>query len=110
MQFVKGKSDLANDPVFSLNALRREWRRHDAIKEGKGKIRNRAGSFATGAIQEHRPTTTCPLCEKAHTLNKCPEFKRKGLGDRKFIKTKGSLLWLPKIRPPVCQLSTPTNL
>ena len=46
VQFVKGESDLANDPVFSPDALRRERRSLDATRENKSKVRNKENSFA----------------------------------------------------------------
>ena len=88
VQFVKGESDLANDPVFSPDALRRERRSNETTKEYKGKARNKADSFATGTVQEQFQATKCPLCEKTHSLEKCHEFKNKKLEDRReFIKS-----------------------
>ena len=90
VQFVKGESDLANDPVFSPDALRRERRSHETTKEYKGKTRNKADSFATSTGQEQYQATKCPLCEKTHALDKCHEFKKKKLEDRReFIESKG---------------------
>ena len=80
VQFVKGESD----------ALRRERKSHETTKEYKGKTRNKADSFATSTAQEQSQATKCPLCEKAHALDKCHEFKKKKLEDRReFIKSKG---------------------
>ena len=90
VQFVKGESDLANYPVFSPDALKRERKSHETTKGYKGKTRSEADSFATGTAREQAQTTKCPLCEKTHTLDSCQEFKQKNLGDRKeFIKSKG---------------------
>ena len=90
VQFVQGESDLANDPVFSPDALKGERRSLDATRENKGKVRNKADSFAISTVQEQCPATNCPLCEKTHALDKCHEFKKKKLEDRReFIKAKG---------------------
>ena len=81
---------MAKDPVFSPDALRRERRSHETTKEYKGKTRNEADSFSTSTAQEQSQATKCPLCEKTHALDKCHEFKKKNLEDRrKFIKSKG---------------------
>ena len=41
-------------------------------------------------VEEQCPATNCPLCDKTHALDKCHEFKKKKLEDRReFIKAKG---------------------
>ena len=89
VQFVKGESDLANDPVFSPDTLRRERRSHETSKEYKGKTRNKADSFATRTAQEQSQATKCPLCKKTHAPDKCHEFKKKLEHRREFTKSKG---------------------
>ena len=103
VRFVKEESDLANDPVFSPDALRRERRNYSqtSTRENKPRWRNKdrgADSFATSTSQEHtagqlspkRTVTKCPLCHRDHALERCLDFKKKRLEDRiEFIKAKG---------------------
>ena len=106
VQFVKGESDPANDPVFSPDALRKERRSHTEVttRDNKTKWRNKdlkANSFATmatGTTHEQPPIQRspqrviikCPLCEKNHALESCQEFKKKKLEEQgEFIKAKG---------------------
>lgn len=103
VRFVKEESDLANDPVFSPDALRRERRNYSETRarENKPRWRNKdrgADSFATSTSQEHtarqlspkRTVTKCPLCHRDHALEGCHDFKKKRLEDRiEFIKAKG---------------------
>lgn len=96
VKFVKGEANLANDPLFSPDALKRE-KRKQSDKDQRSKPRKggtaSAGSFATNAAS---PTTTgfpaarCPLCEKSHSLEKCAELKRKTSDERRdFVSAKG---------------------
>ena len=94
---------MANDPVFSPDALRRERRNYSETRarENKPRWRNKdrgADSFATSTSQEHtagqlspkRTVTKCPLCHRDHALERCHDFKKKRLEDRiEFIKAKG---------------------
>ena len=87
VQFVKEESDLANDPVFSPDVLKRERKGLETTKDYRGKGRNKADSFAISTIQER-----CPLCKGTHPLTKCQEFKKKRVEERReFVKTKGCL-------------------
>ena len=85
VRFVKEESDLANDPVFSPDVLKRERKGLETTKDYRGKGRNKADSFAISTIQEQ-----CPLCKGTHPLTKCQEFKKKRVEERReFVKTKG---------------------
>ena len=87
VQFVKEESDLANDPVFSPDVLKRERKSREATKDYRGKGRNKADSFAISTIQKQ-----CSLCKGTHPLTKCQEFKKKRVEERReFVKTKGCL-------------------
>ena len=87
VQFVKEESDLANDPVFSPDVLKRERKGLETTKDYRGKGRNKADSFAISTIQEQ-----CSLCKGTHPLTKCREFKKKRVEERgEFVKTKGCL-------------------
>ncbi len=103
VRYVKSESELANDPVFSPDALKRErrGRMDNTTRETRFKGRNRefkADSFAIGTSQEQysshlrsqRPVSKCPLCEKNHALESCQELKGKKVEERvEFIKKKG---------------------
>ena len=87
VQFVKEESDLANDPVFSPDVLKRERKGLETTKDYRGKGRNKADSFAISTIQKQ-----CSLCKGTHPLTKCQEFKKKRVEERReFVKTKGCL-------------------
>ena len=100
---MKGESELANDPVFSPEALKRERKGHPDYntRDNRSRWRNkesRVDSFTIGIFQEEpssqlcpqRTVTKCPFCEKNHALGSCQEFKKKKVEDRvKFIKIKG---------------------
>ena len=97
---LKGESDLANDPVFSPDALRRERKLHDR-PEFRNKTRygnqSKGGSFATNTEQNEQyskhlrlnsnsnrvEVSKCPACSNGHNLEKCPEFKNKTLDQRR---------------------------
>ena len=87
VRFVKEESDLANDPVFSPDVLKRERKGLETTKDYRGKGRNKADSFAISTIQKQ-----CSLCKGTHPLTKCQEFKKKRVEERReFVKTKGCL-------------------
>ena len=89
MKFVQGEAELANDPVFSPDALFREKRRqYPGANRGKGRKGGppSADSFVTETTQASR----CPFCAKGHSLEKCPEFKKKTPDERgEFVISKG---------------------
>ena len=99
VKFVQKEADLANDPIFSPDALRREKRRpleRDQRSKGRNSGSTAGNSFATNASPDtslrtsRRPAVSCLLCEKNHDLEKCPELKRKNLDQRRdFIASKG---------------------
>ena len=87
VRFVKEESDLANDPVFSPDALRGERRNYSETSAGENKPRwwnkdRGADSFATSTSQEHaagqpgpkRTVTKCPLYHRDHALKKMSRF------------------------------------
>ena len=105
VKFVKEESDIANDPVFSPDALKRERKFHDKpdtkFKPHFGN-QSKAGSFVTnteqneqypsnfGSNNNRQDAVKCPSCSKAHNLEKCPEFKSKGLEQRReFVLSQG---------------------
>ena len=99
VKFVKAESDLANDPIFSPDALKREKRKQPE-RNPKTRFRRSvtptADSFAINTKQgpvptfSRRLTVQCVLCEKNHSLEKCSTFKGKSLDERRnFIISKG---------------------
>ena len=101
VNFVREESELANDPIFSPDALRQE--RKSASREGSSRGRNygqtKSASFVTGVTQNTASQTQaasysqlqCLLCERiGHELIKCFEFKKKSLEERRsIVKAKG---------------------
>ena len=88
VKFVQKEADLANDPIFSPDALRREKRRpseRDQRSNGRKSGPTAVNSLATNAtpktslFSSRRLAASCLLCEKNHDLEKCPELKRKNL-------------------------------
>ena len=108
VKFVKEESDLANDPVFSPDALRKERKLHDR-PEFRNKTRygnqSKGTSFATNTEQNEQyskhlrlnnnysnrvEVSKCPACSNGHNLEKCPEFKSKILDQRReFVLSQG---------------------
>lgn len=96
VKFVKEEADLANDPIFSPDLLKREKRkqaeRDQKHKGGRGGS-YKAGSFATNTQtgrNTDRPVVPCPLCTKNHNLDTCADFKDKNADNRRdFVVSKG---------------------
>ncbi|XP_028514343.1 uncharacterized protein LOC114574887 [Exaiptasia diaphana] len=101
VRFVKEEADLANDFIFSPDALKRE-RRKTVDKEYKSRSKRSEssstarGSFATTTtLPSSKPSTSkptsCPACEKpGHALERCYVFKAKSAEDRRdFVMSKG---------------------
>lgn len=99
VKFVKVKSDLANDPIFSPDALKREKRKQperDPKPRFQRNATHTAESFAINTKQGPVPTFSrhltiqCVFCEKNHSLERCSTFKCKSLDERRnFIISKG---------------------
>ena len=104
VKFVKEESDLANDPVFSPDVLKRERKNNAIERTDKRSIEKgynkstKVSSFATGTSQDmqyqeqsrsysrtHREDSMCPLCEKPHSILECFTFKRKTLEQRREV-------------------------
>lgn len=100
VKFVKEESDLANDPIFSLDALKRERKLHEKPDNKFSKSRfgnqSKAGSsfvtnteqneqFSRHFVSSRQEVPKCPSCSKAHHLEKCPEFKGKTLEQRRDV-------------------------
>ena len=99
VKFVQKEADLANDPIFSPDALRREKRRpseRDQRSNGRKSGPTAVNSLATNATPKTALSSSrclaasCLLCEKNHDLEKCPELKRNNLDQRRdFIASNG---------------------
>ena len=110
VKFVGEEADLANDPVFSPDALKAERKKPDnQIRSGwKNKQKKRddskssANSFATSTtpppssfIPPSKPSAdqaaqACPLCNGRHALAKCSRFLKSSVDERReVIRSKG---------------------
>ena len=101
VRFVNQEAELANDPVFSPEALMRERKRaatHTYIKPNdKVCSKTLSGhSFITAARTEERSSASmqratsdeaCPVCKGKHSLAKCTNFQAKSVEERsEFIR------------------------
>ena len=99
--FVKQEAELANDPIFSPNVLKRERKRNSPTRDNNQLLNptpqggsDPSQSFATstnlakGSEQIQLPPTRvrpplCPICEDKHFIAKCPTFI-KATADKRF--------------------------
>lgn len=111
VQFVKQEAELANDPVFSPEALMKERRKNAGITKPnhhrdnyKNRVSNRpqsGQSFATSTNASvnaayTRPTSAptdqpCPLCNGRHDIAKCNAFVKSSLEERSDVIRKNRL-------------------
>ena len=99
VKFVQKEADLANDPIFSPDALRREKRRpseRDQRSNGRKSGPTAVNSLATNATPKTALSSSRCLAasrllyEKNHDLEKCPELKHNNLDQRRdFIASNG---------------------
>ena len=101
-QFAREEAELANDPIFSPDALKAERKKTDTQmrsgwkgkqnKRGEGRVS--ADSFATTITQlpdtSVPPSKTsadqaCPLCNCQHALAKCSKFLKSSVDERSEI-------------------------
>ena len=85
--FVKEEAELATDPIFSPNNLKRE-RNKESYREGsgmpfKGRIRHPPSAntlvTSTGGDANQklpRPSTRCLMCRGSHSLEECVEYMK----------------------------------
>ena len=101
--FVKEEADLANDPVFSPEALKRE--KNKMTDKNRGKRVQGANSFVSLSSRTQssesrrksnevaRPkqqTSLCPLCSGSHQPDKCGELRKGSVDERmEIIRCKG---------------------
>ena len=104
VEFVKLEAELATDPVFSPNALKRERNKESCDtsttpRDNRGRNTRRfpsANSLVTSTRPEvnknksKRSQGRCPSCQGNHCLDDCPEFMKRSLLDRMdFIRKNG---------------------
>ncbi|KAK3719410.1 hypothetical protein QZH41_004702 [Actinostola sp. cb2023] len=98
VEFVKTEANLATDPAFSPDILKRERNKEKSQdKESKRQLYNRRVPYAsthytsTSATREDEGVNVsqCPSCSKNHSLDDCQEFKDNSIEDRvKFVRNK----------------------
>ena len=94
VNFVKEEADLANDPIFSPDALRRARKPPSDTDKSKGRANRRTypngSSFVTSALgRPHGNTagssktaTSRPLCGSSHSLDDCTDFRKMNMDER----------------------------
>ena len=106
VKFVKEEAELANDPIFSPDALKKERNKTVTVNQPRfgRKIRPKSKgvdgasgtSLATGGlpieskIASEKSYQPCPLCEGQHSLVKCSSFLKTSVDQRSdVIREKG---------------------
>ncbi|XP_078347357.1 uncharacterized protein LOC144632559 [Oculina patagonica] len=108
VKFVGEEADVANDPVFSPNALKADRKKPDnQIRSGwKNRQKKRddskqsANTFATSTTPPpnsfvppspaNQEAQACPLCDGRHALAKCNKFLKSSVDERSdIIRSKG---------------------
>ena len=101
VKFVKEEAELANDPIFSPDALKKERNKTVTVNQPRfgRKIRPKSKgvdgasgtSLATGGlpteskIASEKSYQPCPLCEGQHSLVKCSSFLKKSVDQRSDV-------------------------
>jgi predicted Zn-dependent protease len=89
VEFVTRQAELATDPIYSEELVPKD------NSSGIQKRRYRGSSFVTGSKEEGiHPSKCndlpCAVCQKMHNIDKCIEFKKQTLAQRKnFMRMKG---------------------
>ena len=98
-QFVKEEAELANDPIFSPDVLKKERKKNGLPKDNNRSTRpkhqggfNPSQSLATSATpvrksKRQQPAATpqgrsCPVCNGSHTMEKCNTFIKATVDER----------------------------
>ena len=107
VKFVRGEAELANDPIFSPDALKAERKKTGAQPKWGWRNKSRkkddsnlsANSFATAGsppvnnlVSSSKPSAdqNCPLCNARHDLVKCSKFLKSSVDERsEVIRSKG---------------------
>ena len=90
--FVKQEAELANDPIFSPDVLKRERKKNGPVRDNNRPSKTKpqgspdpsqsfatSANFAKGSEQKQQPPTRgrpplCPICEDKHFIAKCATF------------------------------------
>ena len=105
VKFVKQEAELANDPVFSPDALKKERKKNNPKEHKPFKPKQQIGAtgqaFVTNATPSPEPNeatvkktwheqVTCLKCNGKHALIKCTDYVKLSADDRHgFVKSKG---------------------
>ena len=109
MNFVREEAELANDPIFSPDALKAErkktgtqpkwgWKNKSKKKDDSNLSANSLATSGTPHPSDLAPSTkpfadqtdqACPLCNGQHALVKCSKFLKNSVDERsEFIRSK----------------------
>ena len=82
IHFVDDEATLANDPIFSKEALSGYVDKKEARNQ-----RKQLKTYLTAAEEKTEEIVNiCQLCHKRHDLDSCPEYKKKSVEERsKFL-------------------------
>ena len=104
--FVKQEAELANNPVFSPDVLKRERKKNGSARDNNGLLKPKpqggsepsqsfttSASLVNGSKQKQQPPTRgrpppCPICEDKHFIAKCATFNRATADERFEMLTK----------------------
>ena len=107
VNFVRGEAELANDPIFSPDALKAErkktgaqpkwgWRNKSRKKDDSDLSANSFATAASPSVNSLIPSSktpadqNCPLCNAHHDLAKCSKFLKGSVDERsEVIRSKG---------------------
>ena len=106
VKFVKEEAELANDPIFAPDALKKERNKTVTVNQPRfgrkirpkskgvdgasGKSLATGGSHKESKIASEKSHQPCPLCEGQHLLVKCSSFLKKSVDQRSdVIREKG---------------------
>ena len=102
VEFVREESELANDPIFSPNVLKKERNKVSPIKDptnsrsssrraqGANTLLTSSANTVSSDRKTMKSSIQCPLCKRAHGLEDCKEFLEKNVEARvDFIRSSG---------------------
>ena len=82
IHFLDDEATLANDPLFSKEALSGNVDKKEAPNQ-----RKQLKTYPTAAEEKtEEMVNVCKLCQKSHNLDSCPQYKKKYVEERsKFL-------------------------
>ena len=90
IHFVDDEATLANDPLFSKDALSGYVDR----KEAPSKRQQLKTYLATAKEKSGKSKEVCYLCQNNHDLDKCQEYMKKFMEERSKFLFQKVVLWL----------------